>query len=210
LSRWSVLALLAFAACRADREAPIPEPPKPEAPQLESSEQPEAPPPQAGSEEASFRHIDVKTLKQRLDEGWDPFVLDVRGPEEVAAASLPFTDRVEPHAGVARIAAELPRDRVEGVGERPRLAVDGERAAVEADDRARLDAEERPAAEALPLLGGLQQERRPVAAQLEVGRDGRLAVVDEGVADRDDGVLARERAHLLQRRADLGLSGDGH
>lgn len=111
MSRWSVLALLAFAACRADREAPIPEPPKPEAPQLEPSEQPEAPPPQAGSEEASFRHIDVKTLKQRLDEGWDPFVLDVRGPEEVAAASLPFTDRVEPHAGVARIAAELPRDR---------------------------------------------------------------------------------------------------
>lgn len=101
MSRWPLLALLALAACGADREAPSQQP----------SEQPEAPPPEAGSEEARFRSIDVKALKRRLDEGWDPFVLDVRGPDEVAAASLPFTDRVQPHTAVGDIAPELPRDR---------------------------------------------------------------------------------------------------
>ncbi len=62
-----------------------------------------------------------------------------------------------------------------------------------------LDPQERPAPEALALLGGLEQERRPAAAQLEVGGDGRLAVVDERVAQRHERVVARQLAHLVER-----------
>lgn len=101
MSKWYIAAFLALAACGADRGAPTQQP----------SEQPEAPPPEAGSQQASFGTLDAPTLKRRLDEGWDPFVLDVRTHEEVMARSLPFTDRVEPHETVARIASELPRDR---------------------------------------------------------------------------------------------------
>ena len=51
---------------------------------------------------------------------------------------------------------------------------------------ARLVADERPAADALALLGGLEQERRAGAAQLQERGDGRLAVLDERLADRDE------------------------
>ena len=55
--------------------------------------------------------------------------------------------------------------------------------------------------DALALLGGLQQERRVLrvgAAELQERRDGRLEIVDERVAQRDEVVLARERAHLVE------------
>jgi hypothetical protein len=57
----------------------------------------------------------------------------------------------------------------------------------------------------LALLGRLEQEGRVLRvepAQLQEGRDGRLAVVDEAVAQRDDVVLARELPDLVQRRFD--------
>ena len=55
----------------------------------------------------------------------------------------------------------------------------------------------------------------PRAAQLEERRDRRLAVVDERVAQRDEVVLARQLADLVERGLDAqlgrpGLSGDGH
>ena len=93
------------------------------------------------------------------------------------------------------------------------LAVDGEPAALHADHAARPEAEERPAPDPLPLLGRLEQERGRPAAQLEVGRHRRFAVGDEGVPQRDERVIAREPAHLLQRGHEpqlRGLSGDGH
>ena len=62
-------------------------------------------------ESAVFQSIDVKTAKARLDEGWAPYVLDVRKPNEAAIAKLAFADRLEPHETVANIAEELPRDR---------------------------------------------------------------------------------------------------
>lgn len=61
--------------------------------------------------QASFKEIDVQTAKQRLDEGWSPYVLDVRGESEAAISRLDFTDRLQPHTQVHLIAHELPRDR---------------------------------------------------------------------------------------------------
>jgi hypothetical protein len=79
------------------------------------------------------------------------------------------------------------------------------------DDLARAEADEGVAPDALALLGRLQQERGSVLAQLEEGGDRRLAVVDEGVAQRDQVVLARQLLHVLQLRRDgRQVSRDGH
>ena len=58
-----------------------------------------------------FQPIDVHQFKQRLDEGWEPYVLDVRGHSEAEVSSFDFVDLLEPHTSVASIADELPRDR---------------------------------------------------------------------------------------------------
>jgi molybdopterin/thiamine biosynthesis adenylyltransferase/rhodanese-related sulfurtransferase len=60
---------------------------------------------------AAYQKITAKDLKKRMDEGWKSFVLDVRRPAEAELARLAFADRLQPHDDVARIAAELPRDR---------------------------------------------------------------------------------------------------
>jgi hypothetical protein len=78
------------------------------------------------------------------------------------------------------------------------------------DRRARVHPEERPAPDALPLLGGLEQERRPAAAQLEVGGHGRLAVGDERVTQRHQVVLARQLAHAVEIGSQLEVSDDAH
>ncbi len=78
-------------------------------------------------------------------------------------------------------------------------------AALPADHRAGAEAEERPAAEPLTLLGRLQQERRALAAELEVGRHRRLAVGDEGVAQRDQVALAGQLPRLLEGGAELEI-----
>ena len=87
----------------------------------------------------------------------------------------------------------LRRERVgvAAVGERP------------AQHRAGTKADERPAPDALTLVGGLEQERRlsrRQLAQLQEGRHRCLAVLDEAVAQRDQVVRAREDARLLQAR----------
>jgi adenylyltransferase/sulfurtransferase len=58
-----------------------------------------------------FTRITARELHERRAAGWRPYVLDVRKPHEAEIVSLPFTDRLEPHETVARIAGELPRDR---------------------------------------------------------------------------------------------------
>ena len=83
-------------------------------------------------------------------------------------------------------------------------------AQVHAHDRARAKAEKRPAPDTLALLGGLQQEGRPGAAQLEIGGDRGLAVRDERVAQRDEVVVASQLAHLLEARRQVEVNGDGH
>ena len=69
-----------------------------------------------------------------------------------------------------------------------------------AHDLARAVADERVAADALALLGGLEQERGPGAAQLEERGDRRLAVVDERVAHRDEVVVPPASARTSSRR----------
>nr|MBX2796706.1 ThiF family adenylyltransferase [Myxococcales bacterium] len=71
-------------------------------PGMEHAEQPAAEP---------FERIDVVSFKKRWDEGWRPYVLDVRKPHEAEIVSLPMVDRLHPHETVAQIAGELPTDR---------------------------------------------------------------------------------------------------
>jgi adenylyltransferase/sulfurtransferase len=58
-----------------------------------------------------YRRISARELRARLDEGWKPYVLDVRRPPAVAVACLGFADRNCPHDQVDGIASDLPRDR---------------------------------------------------------------------------------------------------
>ena len=74
-----------------------------------------------------------------------------------------------------------------------------------AHDLARAHPDEAVAPDLLAALGGLEQERlrrRLAAAQLQEGRDRRLGVVDERVAQRDRVVLAGQLANLVEARLD--------
>ncbi len=55
--------------------------------------------------------IGVTAAHARLRDGWKPYVVDVRTPEEAALARLDFTDRLHPHDTILDIAEELPRDK---------------------------------------------------------------------------------------------------
>ncbi|MEN0065593.1 MAG: rhodanese-like domain-containing protein, partial [Myxococcota bacterium] len=61
--------------------------------------------------EVAWARVDVATFKRRWDEGWRPFVLDVRQPHEAAIVSLPMVDQLQPHDDLAAIVDTLPRDR---------------------------------------------------------------------------------------------------
>jgi adenylyltransferase/sulfurtransferase len=63
------------------------------------------------SPEEGFERISATDAKARLDGGWSPFVLDVRGAHEAEIVALGFSDRIQPHGQVAAIVDELPRDR---------------------------------------------------------------------------------------------------
>jgi hypothetical protein len=144
------------------------------------------------------------------------------GDAEVVGVRLANGRLGRAHQVVAEQAHGAPRERRQALHRRQPVLLELLRdglvgivgiARVHADHRARLHAEERPAPEALPLLGRLQQERRSLAAQLEVGRDRGLRVGDEGVAQRHERVLAGQLAHLVERRAHGepgAVSGDGH
>lgn len=58
-----------------------------------------------------FQRLTVTEIKKKLDDGWQPYVLDVRKPHEAEIVKLAFADRLQPHETVAEIAAELPKDR---------------------------------------------------------------------------------------------------
>lgn len=59
----------------------------------------------------TFRRVSVAAARRALEQGWAPFVLDVRLPQEADIVRLPFSDRLCPHREVGAIASELPRDR---------------------------------------------------------------------------------------------------
>ncbi len=58
-----------------------------------------------------FERISVSEAKSRMDDGWKPFVLDVRKPHETEIVKLDFADRFQAHEDVLDIVADLPRDR---------------------------------------------------------------------------------------------------
>ena len=58
-----------------------------------------------------FSRISVRDAHTKLNEGWKPFVLDVRRPAEAEIVTLAFANRLHPHDQVQVIADELPRDR---------------------------------------------------------------------------------------------------
>jgi sulfur-carrier protein adenylyltransferase/sulfurtransferase len=58
-----------------------------------------------------FAPVSVSDAKRRLDDGWTPYVLDVRSAAEVAVVQLDFADRATPHTEVLGLVDELPKDR---------------------------------------------------------------------------------------------------
>jgi adenylyltransferase/sulfurtransferase len=65
-----------------------------------------APPP-----EETLGGISVGDTKQKLDAGWNPYVLDVREEHKSAIVRLGFTDRVHSHEKILGIVDELPDNR---------------------------------------------------------------------------------------------------
>ena len=59
-----------------------------------------------------FVNVGASESSRRMtEEGWAPFVLDVRSKAEAQIVSLPFVDMLQPHRQVAHIADALPKDR---------------------------------------------------------------------------------------------------
>ena len=116
----------------------------------------------------------------------------------------------EAHGAAGERRARRPHRRLAEAGD----VLGGERVGITAvaerpaQHRARAKADERLAPDALALLGGLEQERRLAGrerAQLQEGRHGRLAVLDEAVAQRDQVVL-RRAASVAARLARRGVA----
>jgi adenylyltransferase/sulfurtransferase len=58
-----------------------------------------------------FERISLRNAHIRVQEGWNPFILDVRTSAEAKIVSLEDTDLLHPHRSVADIASFLPKDR---------------------------------------------------------------------------------------------------
>lgn len=59
----------------------------------------------------NFTRISVQQAKTKLDNGWQPFVLDVRKPHEIDIVSLDFIDLCQPHDKIGEIVENLPKNR---------------------------------------------------------------------------------------------------
>ncbi len=59
----------------------------------------------------AFGRISVEEANRRLQEGWKPFVLDVRNDAEAAIVRFPWADALIPHTEVGNRLAEIPKDR---------------------------------------------------------------------------------------------------
>jgi len=74
---------------------------------------------QAAAEEAQaaaraaerFARITPQEANERMQGGWEPFVLDVRTAREAEVVSLPRVDAQQPHRQMAGIVETLPRER---------------------------------------------------------------------------------------------------
>ena len=65
----------------------------------------------AAAVDEGFARQGVVEVKERLDAGWKPFVLDVRKPHEADIVKFDWADLLVPHEDVAQHLAEIPRDR---------------------------------------------------------------------------------------------------
>ncbi|CAN0006438.1 unnamed protein product [Choristocarpus tenellus] len=57
-----------------------------------------------------FQRITPREVVKQMQQGWAPYVLDVRLPQEAEISSLPFVDKVCPHRKVADVVDELPKE----------------------------------------------------------------------------------------------------
>eukprot|EP00612_Vaucheria_litorea_P000630 CAMPEP_0171459452 /NCGR_PEP_ID=MMETSP0945-20130129/4731_1 /TAXON_ID=109269 /ORGANISM="Vaucheria litorea, Strain CCMP2940" /LENGTH=110 /DNA_ID=CAMNT_0011985475 /DNA_START=98 /DNA_END=430 /DNA_ORIENTATION=- len=55
--------------------------------------------------------ISALEAKKRLDEGWKPFIIDVRLPKEVEICKLASMDLNCPHTELQKVIAQIPKDR---------------------------------------------------------------------------------------------------
>ncbi len=60
---------------------------------------------------APFEAMSVETLIEKRNQGWSPFVLDVRRAQESAIIQLEDTDLQHPHTTILEIVDALPRDQ---------------------------------------------------------------------------------------------------
>lgn len=65
----------------------------------------------APAEAGGARRMAATEVARRRQDGWRPFVLDVRSASEAAIVRLAWTDARVPHGEVAHRLAEIPRDR---------------------------------------------------------------------------------------------------
>ena len=147
-------------------------------------------------------------VREHQREVREPDRVRVRRAERLDGAHAVVAEEADRAAGERRQAGDRRLAVALDLGGRERVGVAavGERPA---HDAARPVADERPAPDALALLGGLEQEGGPGAAQLEERGDGRLAVLEVGLADRDE-VVARlgERPDLVEAGRDAEPSSD--
>ncbi len=66
---------------------------------------------EAPQTQGAFVGVSALEAKRRLDAGWAPYVLDVRGEAEAIIVRFPFADRLQPHDTVLDLVDDLPRDR---------------------------------------------------------------------------------------------------
>ncbi len=65
----------------------------------------------AASADEGFARQGVVEIKERLDAGWKPFVLDVRKPHEADIVKFDWADLLVPHEDVGQQLEQIPKDR---------------------------------------------------------------------------------------------------
>lgn len=63
------------------------------------------------SNSEKFQRLTVVEIKNKMNEGWKPYVLDVRRQEEADISKLDFVDRLHPHDQIEEILSEIPKDK---------------------------------------------------------------------------------------------------
>ena len=62
-------------------------------------------------QEEPFERISVQDIQKKRQEGWKPFVLDVRSAAEEEIVALDFADFRHPHSSLVEVLSSLPKDQ---------------------------------------------------------------------------------------------------